>query len=138
MRTGQIIRKKLKSGTPIGPWLQIIKFCGQEMLVRVLESQFATNKTTVISREEAYTPQSASIPVDKMILRRINSGLQYAVEHPVLKRWKPEHDQCEIVKLYDYHGGCSWFTVERLVHVYNSRERKGYIRVVLGQKLLQL
>lgn len=129
MKSGQIVRRKVQSGTPIGPWLQIIGFSGNFVSVRVIE----TGETTLILRENVHQPKVAVLPVSAGILKRILSGHQIAVEHDSIGLWKRAAlDGSELVKLYDCYGNCAYYVINNIT---SSTTR---IRIVLDYKIIQL
>lgn len=85
MKTGQIIRRKLNDGTPVGPYLRIEEFkCNSKIVVaRMING----NSTSVLAREKVYEPKVLSFVLSDNIVTRIKEEVQKAIIHDISQKW---------------------------------------------------
>ena len=134
MKKGQIIRRKVRNGTPIGPYLRIKGF---EQKTVLTEPQLVCNKYALacnsISRDYVYELKTVKLIVPDEIIERIISGRQIAIIHDVSARWCISNLNCaEIVQLRSqkYTNKVIICTVDCVSTVYYNR--KPQVRLQLG------
>ena len=135
MKKGQIIRKKLTNGTPVGPYLKIIEFINkfEEQGVVVEEFYFAKNSKYTLSRKNVYELKTIKLVVSDEIVERILNGRQSAIIHDISKKWCLENlTGAEIVYLrsYKYTNKFIICTVDSTSTVYYNK--KPQVRLQLG------
>ena len=135
MRTGQIVRRKLKNGTPVGPYMIIDEFIGRNLVsLRTLKS---SEPDPIMSKENLYELKSIKMVLSDLIIDRIISGRQSAIIHDISPKWKKLMDEePEIIQLRSikYSNKVAVYTVEYISIVYYNR--KPQVRLQLGYCLL--
>lgn len=134
MKKGQIIRRKLRNGTPIGPYLRIKGF---EQKTVVVEPQYNWNEYRYsyvsVQRDYVYELKTVKLIVPDEIVERIISGRQIAIIHDISARWGILNLNCaEIVQLRSrkYTNKVIICTVDSVSTVYYNR--KPQVRLQLG------
>ena len=133
MKIGDIIRRKSKSGKPIGPYL-IITNVGEKISARTIEP---SNVDFILLKENVYQVKTTTLYVSKPMLTEVSCGSRICVQHPASARWNAMVDKhIEVVKLrckpqeYEHI-----FVVERAYYEYSLRYREKLVRIVLSYKL---
>ncbi len=83
MKIGQIIRRKLKSGTPVGPYMKIVEINGGTVWAEMPNSK----DKVILLKKDVYKPSTMTLYVSKQMLEALNNGSRICVTHPVCKRW---------------------------------------------------
>ncbi len=85
MKTGQIIRRKLNDGTPVGPYLRVKEFrCNAQIIV----AQMINGKSTpVLARAKVYEPKVLNFVLSDNIVTRIKQKTQKAIIHDISQKW---------------------------------------------------
>lgn len=85
MKKGQIIRRKLNDGTPVGPYLRIDEFkCNSQVIV----AQMINGKSTsVLARANVYEPKVLNFVLSDNIVTRIKEKVQKAIIHDISQKW---------------------------------------------------
>lgn len=85
MKTGQIIRRKLNDGTPVGPYLRIEEFkCNSKIVVAHMING---KSTSVLARANVYEPKVLSFVLSDNIVTRIKEKVQKAIIHDISQKW---------------------------------------------------
>lgn len=91
MKTGQIIRRKLNDGTPVGPYLRINEFkCNAKIIVAHMING---KSTSLLPRESVYEPKILNFVLSDNIIERIKGKIQKAVIHDISEKWDCEKIQ---------------------------------------------
>lgn len=85
MKKGQIIRRKLNDGTPVGPYLRIDEFkCNAQMIVAHMING---KSTSLLSRANVYEPKVLNFVLSDDIVTRIKEKIQKAIIHDISQKW---------------------------------------------------
>jgi len=85
MKKDQIIRRKLKDGTPIGPYLRIEGFGSN---FKIVVAHMINGKSThLISRANVYEPKILNFVLSDDVVTRIKEKIQKAIIHDVSQKW---------------------------------------------------
>ena len=132
MQKGQIVRRMVNSGTPVGPYMRIINAQGAWVEVEKLDSGFCT----AILKTHVYEPKVVKLIIPDVILDRIKSGIQKAIIHDLTPRWeqlrkiKPEVISLRSIK---YSQKVVLFSVQEMRIVYYNRQPQ--LRVEIAEML---
>jgi len=138
MKKGDIVRRKAKDGKPIGPYLQVTHIQRSFICVNTIG---CNDKEVLLLKDNVYVCSMASLPVSEYVLRRLNSGEQIAIEHPVNKPWNKVYDNPpDLIRVYTLpRCNESIFVVERVScsrrQYFNFGKSDAYIRVVISNKV---
>lgn len=133
MEKGQIIRKKLKNGTPVGPYLRITGFVNRFKTQIVLAQSVSGNVEYAIPRDRVYELNFVKMIISDEIVERIIKGRQSAIIHDISTKWCLENLNCaEVVQLRSqkYTQKVIICTVDSVSTVYYNR--KPQVRLQLG------
>lgn len=96
MRKGQFIRKQLKDGTPIGPYLRITGFIRGTVVAQSLSGKV----DYIIPRKDVCELKVIKLIIPDEIVDRVKNGRQSAIIHDVSSRWRQSNLNCaEVVQL---------------------------------------
>ena len=85
MKTGQIIRRKISDGTPVGPYLRIEEFkCNSKVVVAHMING---KSTSVLARANVYEPKVLNFVLSDDIVTRIKEKIQKAIIHDISQKW---------------------------------------------------
>lgn len=85
MKTGQIIRRKISDGTPIGPYLRVEKF---RRNAKIIVAHMINGKSTsVLARANVYEPKVLNFVLSDDIVTRIKEKVQKAIIHDISQKW---------------------------------------------------
>ena len=135
MKNGQIVRRKLKNGVPVGPYMMINGFVGRSMVSLVTLK--SSEPDPILSRDNIYELKSIKMVLSDLVVDRILAGRQGAIIHDISPKWKKLMDEePEIIQIRSikYSNKVAIFTVEYITIVYYNR--KPQIRLQFGQMLL--
>lgn len=85
MKKGQIIRRKLNDGTPVGPYLRINEFKRNAQII--VAHMINGKSTSLLSRENVYEPKVLNFVLSDNIVKRIKDKIQKAVIHDISEKW---------------------------------------------------
>ena len=137
MLKGQIVRKMLSTGEPIGPYCIITGFKGSKCSLVRLES-FDGVVDTYVKRDRVKVFKSAKLILGHKIYERIQKGLQVSIIHDASPKWvKIYKDEPEIIQLRDelYSDRTMVFPVEEVRKMFYHREIP-VIRLDLGVRII--
>lgn len=98
MKTGQIIRRKLNDGTPVGPYLRVEEFkCNAQIIV----AQMINGKSTsVLVRAKVYEPKVLNFVLSDSVVTRIKQKVQKAIIHDISQKWNMQKmHSAEVVQI---------------------------------------
>ena len=132
MKKGQLVRKMLPNGTPIGPWIRVTKCTRHWVHGEVI----GLKDVALLTRERTYAPKMPSIIISEKMFDRIIEGKTICVmcsaSDTCKKKLIPTPD---IVRFYTYlqMRECV-FTVENVQETVSLF--KPYLRITLHARLL--
>ena len=137
MQKGQIVRKQLSNGTPIGPYCKITGFAGYKCSLVRVESLDGVVNNSLVKRERIYVLKSAKMIIGDTVYKRIEKGLQTSIIHDLTPKWKSILDkQPEVIQLRNelYQDQTMLFPVEEIKRVYYGHSMQ--VRLDLGVRIL--
>lgn len=132
MKKGQIIRRKLNDGTPVGPYLRIEEFKYNSKVV--VAHMINGKSTSVLARANVYEPKVLNFVLSDNIVKRIKDKIQKAVIHDISEKWDCKKMQgAEVVQIRSVKYSTSTVTVriDDVSIVYWNR--KPQVRLQLGE-----
>lgn len=132
MKKGQIIRRKLNDGTPVGPYLRIDEFkCNSQVIV----AQMINGKSTsLLSRANVYEPKVLNFVLSDNIVTRIKEKVQKAIIHDISQKWNMlKMQSAEVVQIRSVKYGTRTVVVriDDVSIVYWNK--KPQVRLQLGE-----
>lgn len=85
MKKGQIIRRKISDGTPVGPYLRIEEFKYNSKVV--VAHMINGKSTSVLARANVYEPKVLNFVLSDDIVTRIKEKVQKAIIHDISHKW---------------------------------------------------
>ena len=132
MKTGQLIRRKLNDGTPVGPYLRIEEFkCNAQIVVAKMING---KSTSVLARANVYEPKVLNFVLSDNIVKRIKDKIQKAVIHDISEKWDCKKMQsAEVVQIRSvkYSTRTVLIRIDSVSTVY--WDRKPQVRLQLGE-----
>lgn len=132
MKKGQLIRRKLNNGTPVGPYLRIDEFkCNSQIIVAHMING---KSTSVLSRASVYEPKILNFVLSDNIVKRIKDKIQKAVIHDISEKWDCKKMQsAEVVQIRSVKYGTRTVVsrIDDVSIVYWNR--KPQVRLQLGE-----
>ncbi len=146
MKKGDIVRRILEDGTPIGPYL--VYLCKEGNLWRrvistaIMKKEGRNDKEpyknfpTLLRKEHVIEIKMARLQIIDTVYRRIESGKQTKIIHPPTANWvKLLENSAEIVQIRNFQ-----FIDDKMVFKIDSVEklqgRDSDIQLVLGYRIL--
>lgn len=134
MKVGDIVRKKLHNGTPIGPYMQIVEICGKthvKCTVKGVHRVFYT-----LERKNLHVLKCFTLTVSEQKLFRLRNGDDICISHLATKTWlRVLNEKPDLVKIQ-----CKpkyYTNVYSLDHVLEYRQFKEHlIKVIINEKIL--
>lgn len=147
MRKGQIVRRMLNNGTPVGPYMVIRGFISNHVLTQKCEVGMVFKNTASLyyAKSHIYEPRMVKLVVQDAIWERIELGKQMSIIHDPTPMWEKMIDiQPEVVQIRSrkYSQKVMIFTVDQISEHWYSGGLKIYhrasrqIRLDLGYRLL--
>ena len=136
MLKGQIVRKCLSSGEPIGSYYIITGFSGKNRSLVRLESVDGVI-TCYVKREQIKEYSITRMIIGHRVFERIEKGLQTSIIHDATPKWEKMYKkEPDIVQLRDelYSNKIMSFHVEEIKKVFYSGSVQ--IRLELGVRML--
>ena len=84
MQKGQIIRRKLNDGTPVGPYMRIVRFTRTHVIAqRIIRYSCAgyDNEELFILRSHVYEPVVCKLVLSSIVWERVNAERQRSIIH---------------------------------------------------------
>ena len=140
MQKGQIIRRMLNDGTPVGPYMCIVNFTRTHVIaqsIAVCSHSKYEDDELYITRPHVYQPRMCKLVVNEQVWERINSERQNSIIHDVCTKWENiMKKDVEIIQLtaFNYPQKKMTFTVDQMKYVWYGRDRQ--IRLDLGTRIL--
>lgn len=101
MRKGQIVRRKVHNGTPIGPYLQVLNAKNNLVEIEILGTN--SGITHLIEKNNLYVLKEVKFVLADSIIDRIMLGQQKAIFHELSAKWKSlKEKKIEIVSLRSF------------------------------------
>ena len=137
MEKGQIVRKMLSTGEPVGSYCMIIGFKGiKSSLVRLKSMDGIVDG--YIKRERVYVCRQCKTIISDRVFKRLEKGLQHSIIHDTTPKWIQMHDKDpEVIQFRSelYSERIMIFTVENIRKVYYNNSTC-QIRLDLGYRIL--
>ena len=133
MKVGDIFRKTLHNGTPIGGFLRVIKIEGGCVEARNL---IGIQRKTTFYHKRYEVAKIKKMPITHPVWERINSGQQIAIIHDATPMWENMLKECpELVEIRDvtYPQKRMVFIVDQIGPWWDRRTRQ--IRLTLGTRI---
>lgn len=143
MKAGDIVRKKMGDGTPVGSFYQVIGFKNNYQLVKI-QSLVSETENMYIRRDRIHVLRQMKMVISHGIFEKIDQGKQISIIHDPTSQWvRMLHDQIEIIQLRDnvYSHKMMLFEVDEikrtLYRTVSSRSQDSFqIRLNLGNRIL--
>ena len=132
MKTGQIIRRKLNDGTPVGPYLRIDEFKHNAQII--VAHMIDGKSTSLLPRASVYEPKVLNFVLSDNIVKRIKDKIQKAVIHDISEKWDCKKMQsAEVVQIRSvkYSTSTVIVRIDDVSIVYWNR--KPQVRLQLGE-----
>lgn len=140
MNKGQIIRRMLNDGTPVGAYMCIVKFTRTHVVaqrIAICSHSKYDEEELYITRPHVYQPRMCKLVVSEQLWERINSERQSSIIHDICPTWENMmKKEPEIIQLsaFNYPQKKVIYTVDQIKYVWYSRDRQ--IRLDLGTRIL--
>ena len=137
MKRGQIIRRMLNNGTPVGAYMVIKDFVSGHVVAQRIGIVVRNNGALYYAKNHVYTPSICRFPVEHDIWERINSGRQIALIHDETSLWsKMLKTKPELVEIRSskYPQKRITFVVDNICEWWCNRTRQ--VRLTLGTKII--
>lgn len=134
MKKGQIIRRKISDGTPVGPYLRIDEFKRNAQII--VAHMINGKSTSLLSRENVYEPKVLNFVLSDDIVTRIKKKIQKAIIHDISQKWNCQKMQsAEVVQIRSVKYGTRTVVVrvDDVSVVYWNR--KPQVRLQLGEMI---
>ena len=136
MLKGQIVRRCLSSGDPVGAYCIITGFGGKNCSLVHLESVDGVI-TCWIKRDRIKEYSVVKLIIGHKVFERIEKGLQTSVIHDATPKWRKMYEEePDIIQLRDelYSNKTMAFPIEELKKVFYSGSTQ--IRLELGVRII--
>ena len=140
MQKGQIIRRKLNDGTPVGPYMRIVRFTHTHVVAqRIIRYSCAgyDNEELFILRSHVYEPVVCKLVLSSVIWERVNAERQRSIIHDICPKWEHIMDkEPEVICMtcFNYPLKRAIFSVDQMRYVWYGREKQ--LRLDLGERIL--
>lgn len=130
---GQIIRRKLHNGKPVGPYM-IIQHIERDRVYADVIGQDTPNE--MILKDNVYVPTINSLCISEDMYERLRKGFAICVQHPINKVWEGVYSNPpELIRFYTLPKHYSVvFVVEYVNMVISFREKN--IRIVVANQVM--
>lgn len=99
---GQIVRRKLHSGTPIGPYMQIMHIEQDKVYCDIIGKD---NPNIALFKDNVYVYSQISLMISDEMLKRLKQGKTICVSHPITVKWEKAYkENPELVHFYSQKG----------------------------------
>lgn len=136
MEKGQIVRKLLSSGKPVGTYWVIEGFISANKVAHLL-SLSSSNVDCYVKRDRIHVCKLCKLIISHRVYDRIDKEIQSSIIHSSTPKWVQLFEkQPEIIQLRDelYSEHTMMFTVEETKKIFNEYGLQ--IRLDLGKKIL--
>ena len=136
MEKGQIVRKKLSNGKPIGPYWIIDGFISANKVAHLL-SLSSSNVDCYVKRDRIHVCKRCKLIISDRVYTRIEKEIQHSIIHDSSPKWVQLFEkQPEIIQLRNelYSERTMVFLVEEIKKIFNEYGLQ--IRLDLGEKIL--
>lgn len=135
MEKGDIIRKKLKGGALIGPYLQVVQING--VFVYAHNITDTENNLIMLLKKNCAPIKRRRLVISDYVFNRLKMHIQEAIIHDATAAWRKlllEGTELITFKNCKYTYQTITFKVERIstVHYHGEKER---IRIELGEEI---
>lgn len=139
MKKGQLIRRKLNNGTPVGGYMRIVRIARSNRVVAQHITCCPDDKgdEVELDKKHVYIVRVCKPVLSETVWDRINTDRQHSIIHDATAAWnKLQDNEAEVVQLRNskYSQKVMLFTVDRIVDVWYNRQRQ--IRLDLGYRIL--
>lgn len=136
MQKGQIVRRKLSSGEPIGSFCEILGFKGPNCSLVNLKS-LDNVCTHYVKRERVYICKQVKVIISHYVYDRVERTIQSSIIHDSTPKWTNLYEKNpEIIQLRDelYPEKTMLFSVEDVYKIHYRGVPQ--IRLDLGYRIL--
>lgn len=140
MHKGQIIRRMLNNGTPVGAYMCILRFTNTHVVAQILSRPSPDgpeDDELYITKNHVYQVKVCKLVISNNIWERINNGRQNSIIHDLCPTWETMMDkEPDVVQIraFNYPQRVMLFRVDQIRYVWYNRERQ--IRLDLGERIL--
>ena len=134
MKKGQIIRRMLNNGVPVGAYMRIVGFTHNS---HVIAQKIGEIEECMLLRQHVYEPKHVKLIISQMVYDRLRLGYQHSIIHDICPTWLKMMDiQPDIVeiKMLNYPQKLQLFRVDQVRFVYYGREKQ--LRLDLGERII--
>lgn len=130
---GQIIRRKLHDGTPVGPYMRIMHIEQDRVYADVIGTD---TPNVMLLKDNVYTYSIFSITISESLLNKLNSGKTVCAQHSVDIRWESVYNNPpELIRFITQRKGYeSIFVVENVQKQIQLREF--VIRIIVSNRVV--
>ena len=139
MEKGQIVRRMLNDGTPVGPYMRIVRFTHTHAVTQRIAPYDPDKESDelYITKNHIYVVKTFKLIISNVIWERINNHRQNSIIHDICPTWNRMNDkEPEVVQIraFNYPTKVMLFGVDQIVNVWYNRERQ--LRLDLGERIL--
>ena len=139
MKKGQIVRRMLNDGIPVGSYMRIVRVTRSNRVVAQRITYCPDNKgdEVELDKKHVYVVRICKLVLSNTIWDRINTDRQHSIIHDICPTWNRMNDkEPEMVQLraFNHPQKVMLFGVDQIVDVWYNRERQ--LRLDLGERIL--
>ena len=138
MNKGQLIRRKLNNGTPVGPYMCIERFTHWHVIAQnISRCPESCDDEIYIARRHVHEVNMFKLTMSENVWDRINQDRQNSIIHDICPTWtKMMNKEPEVVQIraYNLPQKIVLFRVDQIKYVWYGREKQ--IRLDLGERIL--
>lgn len=98
MKIGDIVRKKMHNGTPIGPYVQVMKIEDDRVYCDIIGEDMPN---VMILRKNVFVPKTMGLIVSEEKLWKLYKGEDLCISHLATKAWlKVIDEQPELIRFH--------------------------------------
>jgi hypothetical protein len=130
---GQLVRRKTKNGTPVGPYLRIEAIEDDRVYASAIGED---SPNYMLLKVNTYTPTMTCLVIGEHLLNQLKEGRTVCAQHVATERWlnvckKP----VELIRFYTQRQGYeNVYVVERIYQQTSFREK--VVRIIVNERIL--
>ena len=132
LHIGELIRRKGRSGNPIGPYMKIMQISNNLIYVRPI----GMNIECLLSRSNVYVPKMVKLPVRQLKYFELRNGQTKCVIHKVSPRYISCLKNPDLIGFYTQDGEKTMYMVFDEAHE-EMIACERHIRVTVGQLIYE-
>ena len=139
MEKGQIVRRMLNDGVPVGPYMRIERFTHTHVIVQRIAPYDPDKESDeiYITRAHIHPVRVFKLIISDKIWERIHDGRQHSIIHDICPTWnKMMNKEPEVVQIraFNYPQKVMLFRADQIRYIWYGREKQ--LRLDLGEKIL--